>query len=111
MADKQKPEVKKDAGKKQIVRRTVGEKINERSYLSIHFYAPELTEFVSKGILKTEFKVKDVHDLVLAKFGITSKTKGQGSAVKMLREKTKLTQSELARKVLSNPELLKAVIK
>lgn len=95
-----------------IVRRTVGERIDERGYLSVHFYATELEQFVSRGVLKRGDKVRDMHDLVCKQYGISPRTgNATGGAVKMVKEKLNLTATQLARKVLENPELLAQIKK
>ncbi len=90
-------------------RRTVGNCIKGDILMWVKFSAFELKQFVEKGILANEDETRECLDKLCAKSGVKVHAVGKGSAVKELKEKYGLTPTQLARKIMEDPALLKKI--
>lgn len=70
----------------------------------------ELEQLIEKNIVVSGDTSQSAREKICAKLGIKSRLRGRGgSAVKELKEKHKMTPSQLARVVMDDPELLKKI--
>lgn len=92
-------------------RRTVASCIKEEKLMWVKFSPFELKQFMTKGVLINTDETRECLEKLCGKCGVTVHTVGKGSAVKELKEKYNLTPSQLARKIMEDPELLKKLSK
>jgi len=87
--------------------------IDDEKEMYVKFGPIELEQLVSKKVIEAEDKTYTILSKICSELGIDvhESSRGGGSAVKELKEKYGLTASQLAKKIVADPELLKKITK